>query len=79
MYSVVLGHYGYLRAMLLEHQRGGRNRMDLPIDRCRELHLGIGAWPEGSVLVIDREDGDHSARADVESAGDGQEFGGIAR
>ena len=65
--------------MLLEHQRGGRNRMDLPIDRCRELHLGIGAWPEGSVLVIDREDGYHSARADVESAGDGQEFGGIAR
>ena len=50
--------------------------MYLPIDRRREFHLGIGAWPERSVLVVDREDGDRGARAHVESAGDGQEFGG---
>ena len=50
--------------------------MHLPIDRRRELDLGVGAGPEGSVLVVDREDGDRGARAHVESAGDGQEFGG---
>ncbi len=50
--------------------------MYLPIDRRRELDLGIGAGPEGSVLVVDREDGDRGARAHVESTGDSQEFGG---
>ena len=37
---------------------------------------GVGAGPEGSVLVVDREDGDRGARAHIESTGDGQEFGG---
>ena len=76
VHSVVLRHHGHLRAVLLEHQRGGRNREYLPIDRRRELDLGIGAGPEGSVLVVDREDGDRGARAHIESTGDGQEFGG---
>ncbi len=37
VHSVVLRHHGDLRAVLLEHQRDGRNRESLPIDRRREL------------------------------------------
>ena len=48
VHAVVLRHHGHLRAVLLEHQRGGRNREYLSIDRRRELDLGVGAGPEGS-------------------------------
>ena len=40
------------------------------------IDLGVGAGPEGPVLVVDREDGDRGARAHIESTGDGQEFAG---
>ena len=34
------------------------------IDRSREVDLGVGAGPEGSVLIVQREDGHGRARAD---------------
>ncbi len=48
--------------------------MYLPIDWRREHDLGIRAWPEGPVLVVDREDGDRGAGAHIESTRDSQEF-----
>ncbi len=71
---VVFRHHGHLRAVLLEYQRGGRHRECLTVDRCREVDLGVGAGPEGPVLVVDGEDGGRGARADIEPAGDRQKL-----